>query len=54
MREPLAATFGGGELGAKVAEFILAVEHDLPLPAEGKPGETVTNPFDPANIPCPT
>ena len=54
MREPLAATFGGGEIGAKVAEFILAVEHDLPLPAEGKPGETATNPLDPANIPCPT
>ena len=50
MRGPLAETFGGGELGAQVAEFITAVEYDLPFPAEGKPGETVPNPLDLANI----
>ena len=49
MRGPLAKAFGGGEAGAYVADYILAIQHDLPLPVWEKPGETVPNPLDPAD-----
>ena len=53
----LAGLFGGGESGEKIAEFITAVQNDLPLPkidlpsrtdAQDKnPGQTQSNPVKP-------
>jgi uncharacterized protein YukE len=43
----LAGAFGGGAAGKKMAEFMAAVEHDLPLPTdfqEVQPGQTQSNP----------
>jgi hypothetical protein len=47
MQGPLAEAFGGGEKGRKIAEFIMAVEHDLPLPPAAAPapnGQTQSSP----------
>jgi hypothetical protein len=49
MRGPLAESFGGGEAGEKAADYILAIQHDLPIPTGNKPGETVPNPLDPSS-----
>jgi hypothetical protein len=51
-RGPLAQMFGGGEAGKKMAEFVSAIQHDLPLPKFDKteqPGQTQSNPVKPEN-----
>jgi hypothetical protein len=53
MRNPVAETFGGGELGARIADFILAVEYDLPIPDPMKPAEASQKQSDPPNTPHP-
>jgi hypothetical protein len=53
MRGPLADTFGGGQAGAKIADFILAVVHDLPIPDPMKPAEASQKQSDPPNTPHP-
>ncbi len=55
--EPLAALFGGGEAGKKLADYVCAIKHGLPPPkkellAEKKPageppGQTQSNPVKP-------
>ena len=47
MQAPLAAGFGGGELGAKLAELITAIEYELPIPGHTKPEPPRHEPSNP-------